>query len=299
MVITLQLWDEADFHRFERDDYIVLTLFGSIILVLALYNLVLWVRLRDKLFLWYSFYALLMLASISMLNGMTEELLALNLPQLTDHGYLYGFILATTCFLRALRLMLHIRERLPSLFLLLNATAVCAMLSLPLLWFDFAWFAPLCIGGILLVEIGCLVLLAYIAYQKVLLARLMLPGYCLLLLGSQLDVLLAFDLVHENYFTSNGVLIGATLDMLFFANAVAFRFNLMRRERMATANTSLERERKLVEELHQHERGLEQEVNKRTLHLIDAQTELQAAKERAEEATRVKSEFLAIMSHEI
>ncbi|MGI9134955.1 MAG: ATP-binding protein, partial [Rhodoferax sp.] len=38
---------------------------------------------------------------------------------------------------------------------------------------------------------------------------------------------------------------------------------------------------------------------KRTLHLIDAQTELQAAKERAEEATRVKSEFLAIMSHEI
>jgi signal transduction histidine kinase/CheY-like chemotaxis protein len=51
--------------------------------------------------------------------------------------------------------------------------------------------------------------------------------------------------------------------------------------------------------LARHRGHLEEEVAARTAQLCESNRELQAAKERAEEAARLKSEFLANMSHEI
>jgi signal transduction histidine kinase/DNA-binding response OmpR family regulator len=52
-------------------------------------------------------------------------------------------------------------------------------------------------------------------------------------------------------------------------------------------------------ELKQHREGLTAEVARRTHELVQLNTELTAAKNRAEEMSRLKSEFLANMSHEI
>jgi two-component system, sensor histidine kinase and response regulator len=51
--------------------------------------------------------------------------------------------------------------------------------------------------------------------------------------------------------------------------------------------------------LQQHQENLEKEVSHRTSELVALNTELMAAKEAAEAASRAKSEFLANMSHEI
>ncbi|MDA2937282.1 response regulator [Acidobacteria bacterium AH-259-A15] len=51
--------------------------------------------------------------------------------------------------------------------------------------------------------------------------------------------------------------------------------------------------------LHQHREQLEQEVTRRTAQLRTANTQLAAAKEKADDASQAKSEFLANMSHEI
>ena len=53
------------------------------------------------------------------------------------------------------------------------------------------------------------------------------------------------------------------------------------------------------EQLLQHRDQLEQQVEARTAELVHTNTELRAAKEKAEAGSRAKSEFLANMSHEI
>jgi C4-dicarboxylate-specific signal transduction histidine kinase len=52
-------------------------------------------------------------------------------------------------------------------------------------------------------------------------------------------------------------------------------------------------------ELLRHRHNLEHQVTHRTAELVAANSELFAAKERAEARSRAKSEFLANMSHEI
>jgi signal transduction histidine kinase/HPt (histidine-containing phosphotransfer) domain-containing protein/ActR/RegA family two-component response regulator len=53
------------------------------------------------------------------------------------------------------------------------------------------------------------------------------------------------------------------------------------------------------EELRRHREHLKEEVSSRTAELVAMNHQLQASKEKAEEASRAKSEFLANMSHEI
>jgi signal transduction histidine kinase/CheY-like chemotaxis protein len=53
------------------------------------------------------------------------------------------------------------------------------------------------------------------------------------------------------------------------------------------------------EELQRHQAHLEEQVETRTSELVTANTQLVAARDRAEEGNRAKSEFLANMSHEI
>jgi signal transduction histidine kinase/CheY-like chemotaxis protein len=68
---------------------------------------------------------------------------------------------------------------------------------------------------------------------------------------------------------------------------------------MLAFNRMLEQIASRDEQLALHRGRLEQEVATQTAELVSVNRELRAAKERAEDATRLKSEFLANMSHEI
>jgi signal transduction histidine kinase len=56
---------------------------------------------------------------------------------------------------------------------------------------------------------------------------------------------------------------------------------------------------RMLEQIEHHDRDLEEQVSARTAELVAANAELTAARDRADEAARLKSEFLANISHEI
>src|SRR3546814_1439434 len=68
---------------------------------------------------------------------------------------------------------------------------------------------------------------------------------------------------------------------------------------LASLATQRQRTERVVQERTAELRQLNQQLEERTLQLEISERDLRTAKERAEEATRAKSQFLANMSHEI
>ena len=116
-------------------------------------------------------------------------------------------------------------------------------------------------------------------------ARWFLPAWLLLILGAMVWSLRSAGLLPFNEWTSAPTLVGAAGNALLMAAALAYR---VRDETLAR----FEAQRRLVQSRGEANAILEQRVEERT-------RELQAAKEQAESANRLKDLFVRLVSHDL
>ncbi len=116
-------------------------------------------------------------------------------------------------------------------------------------------------------------------------ARYYLAAWSLSVIGVVITALTLLGVLNYNFFLYNATFIGALLDVAFLSFALADRINLLRSEK--------DHARQLVHKtLRKTKNELESKVATRT-------ADLRAAKETADHASSVKSEFLSNMSHEL
>jgi diguanylate cyclase (GGDEF)-like protein len=275
LLVPLRLWSEAAFHLYERDDYLVQAWYFGIASAMILFNLMLFVALRERIYLLYVAFVACMVCTLAIKNGLLGEMLPGGTLLDSNVAYYSGASLTVSALMLFMRRMLRTDQLMPrvdrlllGLVVLFALTPLAYALALPML----------ARGAILLYLSNVLVILAVVvacAIKRQRSAYFFLAAFALLMLGGAMTTLRAMGIVPTNAFTVDGIQLGSALEMLLLAFALADRFNVMRRDKARVQEQLLHAQQQLVDTLKSSERELEQRVAQRTdeLQLLNSKLE--------------------------
>lgn len=243
LLVPAKLWTPAAFHAHQRDDYVLQAWYFGMASAMILFNLLLFIALKDSIYLLYISFVLFTALSISAVNGLGKEFIWPDSTLWANVAASIFYVCMYVALLLLMRRMLNMREIVPRLdrmakvLIGLNLLLLIGAVVSPQ---TFAFPARLLFGatGLLTLSIG-----AYCAvFKRQRIAVIFVAAYFMFILGPILIGMKLQKVLPVNFLTTNGILIGSVLEMLLMAFALAYRFTMIRRqatEDVAQANASL------------------------------------------------------------
>jgi signal transduction histidine kinase len=243
MLIPAALWEPQAFREYERRDSVAQAWYFGMATALILFNLLLFVSLRDVAYLLYSAFALFTALTISASNGWGKQFLWPETALWSDIAVTVFGSLTLAALLLFMRRMLNTREVIPKADRLIKVF-VGALLLFPLAvasspaTFAVPGAVLTSATGVLILSVG--VFCAFYLRQRI--AMLFVAAFSMWMAGVAVVGLKTLTLLPANTLTMNGYQIGSALEMLLLAFVLAYRFNMIRREAtedVERANASL------------------------------------------------------------
>ncbi|SKA10832.1 sensor domain-containing diguanylate cyclase [Novilysobacter spongiicola] len=273
MQVPLVLHTPASLAEAMHDAQWGIGLYYGILLALFVYNLVLWLMLRDASYLWYLLHIIAFGLVLFTLNGLGFQYLWPDSPWFADRAVPLSICLAQVGMQQFARHFLELHERwrfgdrvglaMIGFFVLL----AIASLQLP-----YRISTPLASAAVF-------VSIAWIAIESIVVmsrgykpARLFLLAWSMFLLGTAMIAAVAFGLLPKTFVTIYGVQIGSALEMLLLSVALGYRYAALRNE-----NERI---------VHRAKAELERQVEERTTELRNALAQLGDAHARLRESSR-------------
>lgn len=243
MLVPALLWEPQAFHAHERDDYAAQAWYFGMATALILFNLLLFVALRDVVYLWYSVFATCTALAISASNGWGKEFLWPDTTLWSNIAISVLGSLTLAALLHFMRRMLNTREIIPRADRLIKV-----FIGLQLLFAVGVAISPqaFAVPGTRLIPATTLLVLSVgvfcAVWRRQRIALFFVVAVSMWISGVIVVGLMTLTLLPANAFTMNGYQIGSSLEMLLLAFALAYRFNMIRRqatEDVKQANASL------------------------------------------------------------
>ncbi len=275
-IIPLKLWTPAAFHRYERDDYAVQAWYFGMAATMILFNLLLFVGLRDLTYLLYINFVTCFALSMAAQNGLGKEYLWPDSSQWSNIAATALYSLAALALGMFMRRMINTRRVIPKIDLFLQLFMLVVLLS-PIGFYlnypVFIRFAALMFAAFALTILATSILCAFKRQRS---ALFFVAAYAVLLLCVVITALRNSGLLPVNLLTQNALQLGSAIEMLVLAFALADRFDVMRQERVKAQQEKLEAQNSLVDSLRASERLLENRVAQRTTELQHLNYQLEA-----------------------
>lgn len=276
LIVPVQLWAQADFERNARHDYMVQGLYVGAAMIMALFNLMLFVALRDRAYALYVAFVFFSVLALGQKTGMASEFLWPQTLTWTNPNYYTSTSWGLACFIVFMRSMLGTAQHLPRVDRFMRA-GMWLHILMPILY----WTAVQSVARatILLYVASCLSLLAVVAwliYKRVRAAYFFGGAFVALMTGSLMTLMRALGVLPTNALTVDGLQAGSTLEMLLLAFALADRYNQMRKEKLLAQSDLVLAKQRLVDTLQVSERTLAQRVDERTQQLQTLNEKLEA-----------------------
>lgn len=267
LLVPLQLWTVAGFTAYEREDYMARAGYMGIAVAMILFNLMLFIALRERIYLLYVTFVLCAVSLLTIKNGMAPDWMLVGLPLNSNVAYYSSASLALCALMLFMRQMLQTPRLLPWGDRLLLAMIAVYLLS-PLVYaLALPQVARVAIVYNLLTALAMIAIAGACALKRQRSAYFFLAAFGLLILGGASTTLRAMGILPTNVFTVDGLQLGSSLEMLMLAFALADRINVMRQEKLQAQARLLQTQEQLVETLQQSERELGQRVAERTREL--------------------------------
>ena len=267
LIVPARLWEPQAFHRYERNDYLGQAWYFGMASAMILFNLLLFIALRDVVYLLYVSFVICMTLGIASQNGLAKEFLWPNSTLWSDISQFAGCSLVFMTWLLFMRHMLNIRTVIPKLDRLLNALVGIYLLTLIGFAVSLQTFAK---SAVLLYLATIMLILGvglFCAFKRQRSAYFFVAASIMLCFSAVITALTNLGLLPTNFLTINAIQFGAALEMLLLAFALADRFNEIRRQKENAQSEAIGAQQLLVENLQSSERLLEARVAKRTAEL--------------------------------
>lgn len=269
MALNASLLTQQAYSQENSRSLILLAVYFGMLIALGCYNFLLFVGLKQPIFLFYSAFVFTFGFAASSMNGIGPLMLWPDSAGWADRVVPVGYSLAATLGMMFARRFLNMKYLAPGWDRLLQ-------LAIPLWW-----------GGVLLtltVDVqtaikvmsvqGLLTTVSLMSAgiagvrRQVPAARIFVLAWTLLLVGTALLSMRNTGLLPSNFFTVYSMQIGSAAEMLLLSFALAARFSDLKWQKEKA-------QAELVNTLMEQERVLEQRVRERTSELEEAKSQLE------------------------
>lgn len=231
---------------FERSRQSFLNFYAGGIILLVIYNLFLFLMSKEKVYLYYIFYATSFMLLALTINGRLDQVL--NFDNISFSHYLICFsstaLLAASLFTC---IFLEIKFRMPKMlrfYYFINFVAVF------LLFIGLTEFSET-ISNYLGIVIDVLIFLSLILfnicgfylYRQLKTAKFYLISWLLVLISVAIWFSMKLGIIPINTFTHNALPIGSMAEMLTLALALAYKINILNLEKIAALEKARDKER--------------------------------------------------------
>ena len=273
--IPARLWSLEAFHSYQPGDYALQALYFGIVLAIGIYNLMLFFTLRDTSYLLYVLFAGAMAVALATFTGMGSQFIWGVTPYWSKIGVNVPAALASVAILLFTRRMLTTQQLVPRLDLVMKlfigANAGFFFLLIGWFWeFNRYFVAINLLTSLLILGTGIVC-----ALKRQRSAYFFVAAFSVLFLANALSHLRNFGILPTNFFTTDSLQIGSTLEMLLLSLVLADRFNLLRREKMDAQTQALQVQGEMLEKLKASEQLLEARVVERTAQLQSLNNQLE------------------------
>jgi diguanylate cyclase (GGDEF)-like protein len=290
LTVPALLWRPEAFVTHDRSAELAYGLFYGLVIALFLYNLMLFLSLRDTIYLWYVLYVAAFGVGLACFDGFAFEYFWPRSVWWANHAL--GTSLCATLFFgtQFARRFLDI----PAITVFANRFLLAVMV-LAAAGVAFAATGLLVPYGTIMRTLSALAcasagIVLYVAVRAQLdgyrPARFFLLAWSALLVFIALGALRNFAIVPTHFLTVHGLHIGLALDVVLLSFALADRINAIKREKEAAQAEAFANHAALLEATQLHQRELEARIAERT-------GELNRANERLREEAREREQLMA------
>ncbi|HJV27378.1 MAG TPA: diguanylate cyclase [Aromatoleum sp.] len=275
LTVPLRLWQPAAFSRYSEDAYAGMSVYYGMLLALMLYNLLLYVSIRDRIYLTYVLFVAGMAVGQLSLNGLGNQYIWTAWVAWGNVALPVG--LAASGFFAALfaRRFLATQRTAPRLdklmVVLASAFAISALATVAVSYRSGAILTSITGLAFSLAAVGAAIHCLRQGHRE---ARYFLLAWTLLLAGVAVMAMRNLSWLPTNALTSYAMQVGSAFEMLLLSFALADRINVTRREKEQAQAEALAAEEATVQALRESERQLEARVAARTRELEDANARL-------------------------
>ncbi|OUS40597.1 hypothetical protein A9R00_05210, partial [Oleispira antarctica] len=244
MQVPMSLWEERDFFIQDQSRMMGLGLYYGIMFIMVLYNLFVFVSVREANYLYYVFYVASMAGFLASLQGLSFQYLWPTATSWNDSVIvilLACVVLFASIFTRNFLFLAQDKNRINHCFSIVIALSVLIIVL--------ANFFPyhLMIKLIIPVAVVGISLMIYSGImrwnQGYSSARYYTIAWSSMLLGGVILALNKFTIIPRNFFTENAVQFGSAMEVILLSFALADRLNQEKKERYEAQVSALESER--------------------------------------------------------
>jgi signal transduction histidine kinase len=299
--VSVHLWDSLGFHQYKRNDYIRHAWYFGIATAMILFNLLLFVAIKDVIYLLYVVFTTCIAITFAIHNGWINEFLWIEAGFAADFLTSIGYSLSMGTLMIFMRHMLSLHKTLPRLDPLFRLVMGAHLLSPIMLALSMETFAPPLMWLKLATAVFIFGIAFHGAWQRQRAAIFFMAAFIVLFVTMLITTLTRLNLIPVNLFSQNGMLFGSAAEMLLLAFALADRFNQIRRDKARAQKEALESQRLLVENLRTSECVLEERVEQRTSELQATLRDLRATQSQLIQSEKMASlgQLVANIAHEI